>query len=131
MEDYKPFFDAVEELKERSKEGWVVVVEGKKDVKSLRAIGVSGEIVVFTGIASTVEILKDSDVIILTDFDSKGMEIERRLVEALRSYGKVPDVEIKRKIFISVRKEISKVEEIFAFYEKVSTQLSTRVQMGE
>jgi len=119
MEDYKPFFDAVEELKEKSRDGWVVVVEGKKDVRSLRGIGVSGEIVVFTGFASTADTLKDSDVIILTDFDSKGMEIEKGLVEALRCYGKMPDVEIKRKIFNSVRKEISKVEEIYAFYEKI------------
>lgn len=119
MEEYKPFFDAVDELKEKSKNGWVVVVEGKKDVKSLRAIGVSGEIFVFTGFASTADTLKDSDVIILTDFDSKGMEIEKGLVEALRSYGKMPDVEIKRKIFSNVRKEITKVEEISAFYEKI------------
>lgn len=119
MEDYKPFFDAIEELKEKSRNGWVVVVEGKKDVRSLRAIGVSGEIVVFTGFASTADTLKDSNVIILTDFDSKGIKIEKGLVEALISYGKRPDVEIKRKIFSSVRKEISKVEEIHTLYEKI------------
>ncbi len=119
MEDYKPFFDAVDELKEKSKNGWVVVVEGKKDVRSLRAIGVSGEIVVFTGYASTADTLKDRNVIIMTDSDNKGMEIEKGLVEALKTYGKVPDVEIKRKIFSNVRKEISKVEEISVFYEKI------------
>lgn len=123
MEDYKSFFDAIEELKEKSRNGWVVVVEGKKDVRSLRAIGVSGEIVVFTGFASTADNLKDSDVIILTDFDSKGMEIEKGLVKALISYGKIPDVEIKRKIFSSVRKEISKVEEIHTFYEKIKEEI--------
>ncbi|AAB90335.1 MULTISPECIES: toprim domain-containing protein [Archaeoglobus] len=120
MEDYKPFFEAIDELKEKSENGWVVVVEGKKDVRSLRAIGVSGEIVVFTGYASTADTLKDRKVIILTDSDAKGMEIEKGLVEALKTYGKIPDVEIKRKIFSNVRKEISKVEEISAFYEKIS-----------
>ncbi len=92
---------------------------GEKDVRSLRAIGVSGEIVVFTGYASTADTLKDRNVIIMTDSDNKGMEIEKGLVEALKTYGKVPDVEIKRKIFSNVRKEISKVEEISVFYEKI------------
>lgn len=118
--DYKSFFDAIEELKERAREGWVIIVEGQKDVESLRNAGIEGEIITFCGYAATADSVGDRNAIILTDFDRKGMEIEKGLVEALMVYGKVPNTEIKRKIFHAVRKEISKVEEISAFIDKVS-----------
>jgi len=118
--DYKPFFDAIEELKEKAREGWVVIVEGRKDVESLRNAGIEGEIITFSGYAATADTVRDRNAIILTDFDRKGMEIEKGLVEALIAYGNIPDTGIKRKIFHAVRKEISKVEEISAFIDKVS-----------
>jgi len=119
LEDYKVFLEAIEELREKSRDGWVVVVEGRKDVEALRALGVSGEIVVFNGFSSTADLLKNRDVVLLTDYDPKGMEIEKGLVEALMCYGKMPNTEIKRKIFSNVRKEITKVEEIYGFYKKL------------
>ncbi len=42
IEDYKLLFDAIEDLKQRSREGWVIIVEGAKDVESLRNLGVEG-----------------------------------------------------------------------------------------
>lgn len=118
--DYKPFFDAIEELKEKAREGWIIIVEGQKDVESLRNTGIEGEIITFSGYAATADAVRGRNVIILTDFDRRGIEIEKGLVEALMAYGKVPDTEIKRKIFHAVKKEISKVEEISAFIDKIS-----------
>ena len=119
MNEYKPLFDAIEELKERAREGWVIIVEGIKDVESLRNLGVNGKIIIFSGFASTADIVRDRDSIIMTDYDSRGMEIERGLVRALQSYGKTPDTRIKRKIFSNVNKEISKVEELHSFILKI------------
>ncbi len=122
MEDFKPFFDAIEDLKEKSRKGWVIIVEGKKDVDSLRMLGVVGEIITFSGFATTADAVGNRDVIILTDYDTKGLEIERGLVKALQTYGKTPDTEIKRRIFCNVRKEISRVEEIHSFFEKLRAE---------
>ncbi len=112
MEELKEFFDAIEELKELSRNGWVVVVEGARDLRALREIGVEGDIVIFSGFSSTAEKLNGKRVIILTDYDAEGFEIEKGLLRALSSYGNVPNVELRRKIFRYVRKDITKVEEL-------------------
>ncbi|WP_202320223.1 toprim domain-containing protein [Archaeoglobus neptunius] len=120
IEEYKLLFDALDELKERAKKGWVVIVEGMKDVESLRNLGVEGDIIIFSGFAATADVVGRRNSIILTDYDSKGMDIERGLVRALQSYGVIPDTEIKRKIFCSIKKDISKVEELFSFVSKIT-----------
>ncbi len=119
IEDYKLLFDAIEDLKQRSREGWVIIVEGAKDVKSLRNLGVEGEIIVFSGYSSTADAVGRRNAIILTDDDPKGREIERGLMRVLQTYGRVPDVEIKRKIFLNIKKDISTVEELYSFVLKV------------
>ena len=117
--EYKQLFDAIEDLKQRSRKGWVIIVEGAKDAESLRKLGIEGEIVIFSGYSSTADVVGRRNAIILTDDDPKGREIEKGLFKALQTYGKVPDVEIKRKIFLNVRKDISKVEELYSFVLKV------------
>lgn len=123
MEELKEFFDAIEELKELSRAGWVVVVEGLKDAKSLREIGVEGEIVIFSGFSSTAERLNGKKVIILTDYDSKGFDIEKGLLRALSSYGNQPNVELKKKIFRCIKKDVTKVEELNDFIRRERNEL--------
>ncbi len=117
--EYKQLFDAIEDLKQRSRKGWVIIVEGAKDAESLRKLGIEGEIVIFSGYSSTADVVGRRNAIILTDDDPKGKEIEKGLFKALQTYGKVPDVEIKRKIFLNGRKDISKDEELYSFILKV------------
>ncbi|TDA27692.1 MAG: hypothetical protein DSO00_06390 [Archaeoglobi archaeon] len=118
MEELKDLLDAIEDLRELSKEGWVIVVEGTKDLKALREIGVEGEIVIFSGFSNTAERLKEKRVIILTDYDKKGFEIEKGLSRALLSYGNVPNTELRRRIFRYIRKDITKVEELESFIRR-------------
>ncbi|MDK2795755.1 MAG: hypothetical protein PWQ58_954 [Archaeoglobaceae archaeon] len=123
MEELKEFFNAIEELKELSREGWVVVVEGTKDLRALRGIGVEGEIVVFSGFSNTAERLNGRRVIILTDYDAEGFEIEKGLVRALSSYGNIPNTELRKKIFRYIRKDITKVEELENFIRREKNEL--------
>ncbi len=118
MEDLAEVLEAIEELKQRAREGWVIVVEGVRDVSSLRKLGVEGEIITFAGYSATAEKIGRRRTIILTDADEKGTEIERGLSNALLAYGNVADVELKRKIFCKIRKEITRVEELHNFVEK-------------
>ncbi|MCX8172748.1 MAG: toprim domain-containing protein [Archaeoglobaceae archaeon] len=123
MEELKELSDAIEELRELSKNGWLVVVEGIRDAKSLRELGIEGEIVVFSGFLSTAEKIKSRKVILLTDFDSEGFEIEKGLFRALLSYGNVPNIELKRKIFRCIKKDITKVEELSGFLKREMDEL--------
>lgn len=114
-ETLKELLKAIEELKDKAREGWVIVVEGAKDREALRKIGVDGEIITFSGFLSTAEKLKDKKVVILTDYDDKGEKIERGLQRALLSYGKTADVELRRRIFFYVKKDVTKVEELYTY----------------
>jgi 5S rRNA maturation endonuclease (ribonuclease M5) len=104
---------AIEELREKARNGWVILVEGRKDEISLRLLGVDGEFVFFSGIASTAEKLKGKKVVIMTDFDERGIMIERKLLRVLDSDA---DTEIKRKIFLYLKKDVTKVEELYKFF---------------
>ncbi|HDN74021.1 hypothetical protein B6U96_11285 [Archaeoglobales archaeon ex4484_92] len=116
--ELEDLFEVLEELKERARNGWVIVVEGEKDVASLRKLGVAGEILTFSGYSATADRVGKRKTIILTDYDERGREIERGLSKALLSYGNVADVEIKRKIFCKIKKEVTKVEELYGFVKK-------------
>jgi len=114
-EALKELIKAIEDLKDKAREGWVIVVEGTKDRDALRKIGVDGEIVTFSGFLSTAENVKGERVVILTDYDERGEKIERGLQRALLSCGKTVDVELRKRIFCHVKKEITKVEELYAY----------------
>ncbi|MCS7143667.1 MAG: hypothetical protein NZ879_01450 [Archaeoglobaceae archaeon] len=107
----------IEELKEKSRDGWVIVVEGIKDRNALRMLGIEGEIVIFSGFLSTAERLKGKNVVILTDFDERGIKIEKGLMKVLTGYGKA-DVSIKKRIFHYLKKDVTKVEEIYTYFRR-------------
>uniref|UniRef100_A0A7J2TLD5 Toprim domain-containing protein n=1 Tax=Archaeoglobus fulgidus TaxID=2234 RepID=A0A7J2TLD5_ARCFL len=104
---------AIEELKEKAKSGWVILVEGKKDEIALRNLGIEGEFVIFSGLASTAEKLRGRRVVIMTDYDERGMMIEKSLLRALPNS---VDVQIKKKIFCYAKKDVTKVEELYEYF---------------
>ncbi len=123
VDDFQRLLLALEELREKAKEGWIIVVEGIRDVQALRDLKVEGEIIIFSGFSDTCDKIRNRKAIILTDSDKKGLEIEKGLVKALSSWGNVPDTTIKRKIFSATRKEVLRVEELFDFVERHKNNL--------
>ena len=53
-----------------------------------------------------------SKVIILTDFDKKGIELAKRLAEDIQSLGSYPNLEIRRKIMGITRRFIKDIESL-------------------
>ncbi len=123
-EQWEEFLKALEELKRRVEDGWVVIVEGARDREALIRMGIEGEIVTFTGFSETAEKVGSRKVVILTDFDFRGGEIERGLVRCLSSYGNVPDTEIRRRIFCAVKKEAVHVESLARVYHLYTSAYS-------
>ena len=75
---------------EKSSEGTLIIVEGKKDAYALQELGVIGSVfTVKTGgksfLETTVEIekLSSNEVILLLDFDRRGQEGTKYLQESL------------------------------------------------
>ena len=114
------FHELVEELKEANA-GTPIVVEGERDVESMRTLGISGEIIVLNqGVSLFVfcELLaeKYSDVILLTDWDRKGNELHDKLVKNLEANVVGYNDKFWHKFKGFTGKNISCVEELHSFY---------------
>jgi 5S rRNA maturation endonuclease (ribonuclease M5) len=79
----------VERLAAKAAKGVPIVVEGKKDVESLRRLAFSGSIIAaktrksFLALATEIEKLETEEVVLLMDFDRRGKEWTRRLTQYL------------------------------------------------
>jgi 5S rRNA maturation endonuclease (ribonuclease M5) len=77
-------------LIELSAKGVIVVVEGQKDVLSLRRLGLTGPIVTLAGhsiITLAESFTGTSKVLILFDFDTRGEQLTELLTSQLRGTG--------------------------------------------
>jgi 5S rRNA maturation endonuclease (ribonuclease M5) len=109
-------------LAEESAKGTPIVVEGKKDVDALRAVGVAGAVLtVKTGgksfLDAVCEIEKSgvSEVILFLDFDRRGKEGTKRLKRSLERAKIKPNVKFWRALAALVGKEIQCIESLTAY----------------
>jgi 5S rRNA maturation endonuclease (ribonuclease M5) len=90
-----------------------VIVEGKRDKKVLYSLNFKKIITIDKGIYETIEMLDKEEVLILTDFDSEGRKIAKKLNLFLQSHGFKIDRESRRKIgLLFSRLRIRKIEEL-------------------
>jgi 5S rRNA maturation endonuclease (ribonuclease M5) len=100
--------------------GTVVVVEGERDRRSLRRLGLRGPIVlVHRGrtISETAQHLSATArrVIILTDWDTEGGHLAQRLKEFLGGGRTGPDLEHRRRLARILRGELVHVEGLYGW----------------
>lgn len=121
FEAYLKLKAAIDELIERSENGAVIVVEGLNDVKALRRFGIKGEIVTSSNHsnAELVDFIGHREVIIMTDWDKRGEALKNDLITKFSSWGVIPDVEIRRRIFSIVGREVTEVENLAEFVFKL------------
>lgn len=118
----------------------VVVVEGERDRRSLRRLGLKGAIVlVHRGrtIAETAQDLAGSArrVIILTDWDTEGGHLAQRLKEFLGTGRSGPDLEYRRRLARILRGELVHVEGLYGWAlrtaEKGNRSLVTMLELAD
>ncbi|HYB77541.1 MAG TPA: toprim domain-containing protein [Thermoplasmata archaeon] len=104
--------------------GTVVVVEGERDRRSLRRLGLHGSIVlVHRGrtLSETAQHLAGAKrVIILTDWDTEGGHLAQRLKEFLGSGRDGPDLELRRKLARVLRGELVHVEGLYGWASRTA-----------
>ncbi len=88
--------EIVEEYKEKNLKT-PIVVEGRKDIRSLRKLGFSGKITAINTGQSLVSIIekltrRNDEIIVLTDFDRTGDVLKDKLVSYIQSQGKHADL---------------------------------------
>lgn len=119
--------DALEEqisaLLEASHEGAAIIVEGMRDERALRSLGISGPVIMASR-RPALELAEDTarkykEIIILTDWDLKGEEMAQKIEQHLRCTGAHVDLEIRSKLKKLVKKEIKDVESLSLYAERM------------
>ena len=118
-------------LVEESAKGTPIVVEGKKDVETLRAFGVEGTVIsVKTGGKSFLDVISEIEqtgaveVVLFLDFDRRGKEGTKLLKQNLERTKIKPNVKFWHKLSALLGKEIQCVESLTAYMETLKSRIS-------
>jgi len=119
------------ELQDMSDSGTIIVVEGRRDVESLRSLGIKGDIKLSSQqpLLDFTEVLSrcGKDIVILTDWDRKGGMAARKIIDYLNSYGIMPNTDIRARIGFLVKKRIKDIESLSRYIEKLRYELKGTV----
>jgi 5S rRNA maturation endonuclease (ribonuclease M5) len=112
----------LEKLAGEASKGKPVVVEGKKDVAALRALGVTGTILTlktggksFLDAVSEIEKMGMPEVILFLDFDRRGREGTKRLKQSLERAKIKPNIKLWRALSALVGRDIQCIESLTAY----------------
>ena len=119
-------------LVEESAKGTPIVVEGKKDVEALRALGVEGKVVTvktggksFLDVICEIEQTRASEVILFLDFDRRGKEGTTRLKQNLERAKIKPNIKFWHDLSATVGKEMQCIESLPAYLLTLKTKIGT------
>ena len=128
-------FKILETLAEESAKGTPIVVEGKKDVAALRALGVTGTMItVKTGGKSFLDAIGEiikmdvSEVILFLDFDRRGKEGTKHLKHNLERAKIKSNTKLWRALSATVGHEIQCIESLTAYLQTLQEKINTKRQ---
>jgi 5S rRNA maturation endonuclease (ribonuclease M5) len=131
-EKEEKILQVLDALAEESAKGTPIVVEGKKDVNALRALGVAGAtLTVKTGgksfleTVSEIEMMGVREVILFLDFDRRGKEGTKRLKRSLEQAKIKPNTKYWRALAALVGKEIQCVESLTSYLHTIRKKIVT------
>jgi len=114
----------LDRLAEESAKGKPIIVEGKKDIETLRTFNIEGKIISaksggksLLDVVSEVEKDKAAEIILLLDFDRRGREWTKRLKQHLESARIIPNTTLWSGLFALVRREVKDIESLTAYME--------------
>jgi 5S rRNA maturation endonuclease (ribonuclease M5) len=127
MERLEKLEELIFELRELSESGAIIVVEGRKDVESLRFLGINGEI----KLASQQPLLEFTEslsksgkkIVLLTDWDKKGRIVAGKIIKHLSAYGIMPNIDIRLRLRGLSKKRIKDIESLNNFVNKLRYEI--------
>lgn len=129
---FDAFVDLWGRLRSES-EGAVVVVEGERDRRSVRRLGWSGEVALvhrgdrLAGVAHALAADRRK-VIVLTDWDTEGGQIARRLKEFLAADVTGLDLDYRRRLAVVLRGEVAHVEGLYGWARRMAEKLGRSLE---
>jgi len=119
----------LERLAAQSAKGTPIVVEGRKDIQSLRKLGITGDIILaktagksFLDVLGEIEKKERSDVILLFDFDRRGKEWTRRMACRLEGMKITPNCLFWRMLLGLVGRDVKDIEGLAAYLETLRSR---------
>jgi len=120
-------------LAEESARGTPIIVEGKKDLETLRTLGVQGQIVTAkTGgksrldLISEIEKIGNREVILLLDFDRRGKEWTAILRQNLEKARIKANVTFRKELLRVAGRELKDIEGLAAYLQTLSKKLGEK-----
>ena len=123
-ETYEDLVEVIDDLAEANLET-PVIVEGERDVRSLRALGLQGEILSLNAGVSLFHLAESYSrrfrkAIILTDWDRRGGQLCRLLMDAFEANQVRADTDLRARLTLLCRKDIKDVESLAAHVERLA-----------
>ena len=110
----------IEKLNQESKDGALVVVEGKRDASALSDIGFRGDMMMLCHNNSVVALMEKArsyrKVILLLDFDQKGRSLTKKVATMLQRRSSI-NLTFRRELAAASRGRIRYIEELSRFRE--------------
>ena len=130
LEIYRKRLERIEELlselSEHSEKGAVIIVEGKRDILSMKRLGIEGsfELATHHSLFNFSERIAQlgCEVIILTDWDRRGDLLAAKLSEYFGNFGIKPELQIRNKLKLITQKEIKDVESLYTYVSKLRSK---------
>ncbi len=127
MERLTKLEELILELQELSDNGAIIVVEGRKDMESLRSLGIIGDIKLATQkpLLEFTESLSKSGkkIVLLTDWDTKGGMVAGKILKHLSSYGIIPNTDIRSRLSSLSKKKIKDIESLNNYVNKLRFEI--------
>jgi 5S rRNA maturation endonuclease (ribonuclease M5) len=123
----------LEALVEESLKGTPIVVEGKKDVQTLRALGVTGTMLTvktggksFLDAVCEIEKMHVPEVILFLDFDRRGKEGTKHLKQSLERAKIKTNTKLWRRLSATAGNEIQCIESLTAYLHTLHEKTNTK-----
>jgi 5S rRNA maturation endonuclease (ribonuclease M5) len=111
--------ELIDELRGYAAEGTPILVEGSRDRKALRELGVRGQIFQISGKKTALNFLDGlvgyKQVVIMTDFDRTGDEMAKFCAKHLKGLGPKPIIDLREKLRALLRKDIKDIQGLAKF----------------
>ena len=125
----------LEQICSESSNGSLIVVEGQKDRRSLREIGINGPILCLqSSRRNTVEFAENltgtKKVVVLTDFDREGISLGKKLSRILNSQNLKVNMILWKNLRELTRSEVRSIEELPKYLERLQIECLQKTKLG-
>jgi 5S rRNA maturation endonuclease (ribonuclease M5) len=121
----------IEKLATDSEKGCLIIVEGQKDYRALRQLGINGKILTaktsrksFLDLVSEIEKNPSPQIILLLDFDRRGKELTKRLVQHLETVRIKTNADYWKELQALIGRDVKDIEGIPTYLQTLNKKLT-------